>query len=291
MQLTMSGEVFSHAVSLAKALEITKSFEINFFELWPNNCDTLSTSDNQMSYKNRDIQKARQHFKDASIEVACVAYGGAFNPKLVANEKVYVLEFIRAIEVAAELGAKYVNHYCCNISLGFELDFDVLDRYYTQPLRRAESLGVTLVLENEAHDMTHTPENVLSIVRHFQSNNFRSNLDATNFFQAGNEAFPHAYNVLRDVVAYVHIKNGCVHNPEFNPPKAWKGGAMTGCWSGKYIQYTLPTSGAVNITGLLDKLIEDRYEGFVTLEPHSTYENVIDYYQVAIPLLRAAGYF
>ncbi|HBN97527.1 MAG TPA: sugar phosphate isomerase/epimerase, partial [Firmicutes bacterium] len=61
-------------------------------------------------------------------------------------------------------------------------------------------MGVTLVLENEAHDMTHTPENALAIINHFQSSNFRLNLDATNFYQGGNEAFPYAYDLLKDVI-------------------------------------------------------------------------------------------
>jgi sugar phosphate isomerase/epimerase len=286
----MSGEVLSHTLPLEKAIEITKSFEICNFELWAQNCDALSSDCHQRLYKDRDIKKARKQFIDANIHVACVAFGGAFHQEIVANEKLYNQELIKAIEVAGEFGSEFVNHYCALIAPKFELDFSILDRYYSKPLKRAEELGVILVLENEAQDMAHTPENVLEIINHFNSKNFRSNLDATNFYQAGNEAFPFAYEFLKTVIAYIHIKNGCIYTPEHGHSDLWKGGKMSGHLSNQQICYTLPLLGAVNITGLLEQLKLDNYGGFITLEPHSTLENVLEYYKVTIPLFRELGY-
>ncbi len=163
MKLTMSGEVLSHTLPLEKAIEITKSFEIHNFELWAQNCDALSSDCHQRLYKDRDIKKAKKQFAESDIHVACVAFGGAFHQEITGNEELYNQELIRAIEVAEELGAEFVNHYCNLIAPKFDLDFTILDRYYSKPLKRAEELGVVLVLENEAHDMTHTPENVLEI--------------------------------------------------------------------------------------------------------------------------------
>ena len=157
MKLTMSGEVFSPAISLKEALRITKEFGIQNFELWPKNCSSDSADVHPMLYRNRDVATAGMLLQNNAIRLACVAFGGAFFPEVTANANDYVEELIRAIEVAAKLGAPYVNHYCCNIAPQFELDFSILDRYYSRPLRRAEELGVTLVLENEAHDMTHKP--------------------------------------------------------------------------------------------------------------------------------------
>lgn len=291
MKLTMSGEVLSHTLPLDRAIEITRSFGIRNFELWAQNCEALSADCHQRLYKDRDITRAKKKFADSGIHVACVAFGGAFHQEITSDEDLYNRELIRAIEVAHELGAEFVNHYCNLIAPQFELDFNVLDRYYSRPLKRAEELGVVMVLENEAHDMTHTPENVLEIIDHFNSRNFRSNLDATNFYQAGNEAFPYAYECLKEVIAYVHIKNGCIYTPDHGENDAWKGGKMSGHLSGQQIHYTLPMLGAVNISGLLAQLNFDNYSGFVTLEPHSTLENVLDYYKVAIPFIKGLGYF
>jgi sugar phosphate isomerase/epimerase len=291
MKLTMSGEVLSHTLPLEKAIEITKSYGIHNFELWAQNCDSLSSDCHQRLFKNRDIKKATKQLKESKIHVACVAFGGAFHQEITADEELYNQELIRAIEVAGELGSEYVNHYCNLLAPKFELDLDVLDRYYSRPLKRAEELGIILVLENEAHDMTHTPENVLEIINHFKSKNFRSNLDVTNFYQAGIEAFPYAYELLKTVIAYVHIKNGCIYTPKHGQNDVWKGGKMSGQLSGQQIHYTLPILGAVNIPGLLAQLNSDNYGGFVTLEPHSTLENILDYYKVAIPFIKGLGYF
>ena len=291
IKLTMSGEALSHELSLEKALELTRSHDIHYFELWAQNCEPVCGNVHPRLYLNRDIPKAKKQLADVGVEVACVAFGGAFHQEIVDDHAFYSRELIRTIEIAADLRAGFVNHYINLISPQFEIEFDVLDRYLLDALRRAEQLGVVMVLENEAHDITHTPEKVLQIINHFSSDHFRLNLDSTNFYQAGVEAFPHAYEVLKDVIRYVHIKNGCIFNPEAGHLDAWKGGKMSGHLSNHQIYYTLPDQGAVNIVGLINKLRSDAYNGFLTLEPHSSLENVISYYDVAIPFMRESGIY
>src|SRR5690606_25411744 len=150
-----------------------------------------------------------------------------------------------------------VNHYCNLVSPGFQLDFDILKRYLTRPLKRAEELGVTLVLENEAHDVTHRPENVWKIVDYFRSTHFRTNFDVTNYYQASNEAFPYAYEIVKDIIGYVHIKNGRITDYKIDALSPWLGGKMSGFNDRHHIVYTPPTAGAVNVIGLLDRLKQD----------------------------------
>lgn len=289
IKLTMSGEVLSRDLSLEKAIEITHSLGIQNFELWAQNCKSQSIDAHPRLYKNRDVARSKKIFEDCGIHVACVAFGGAFHPEIVQDARFYSEELIRSIEVAAEMGANYVNHYCNLIAPQFEINFEILDRYFAKALERAETLGVVMVLENEAHDMTHTPENVLAIIKHFNSDYFRASFDVTNFYQAGNEAFPYSYELLKEVIGYVHIKNGCIFNPNANHDQCWKGGAMTGYLSGREIYYTLPDQGAVNIQGLIGRLQSDHYDGYITLEPHSSLVNVLVYYQSAVPYLRNMG--
>lgn len=289
IKLTMSGEALSYELSLDKALELTQSHDIHYFELWAQNCESISGNIHPRLYRDRDIQKTKKQFSDAGVSVACVAFGGAFHQEIVTSHALYSHELIRAIEVADDLGAGFVNHYINLISPQFDIDFGVLDCYLLKALKRAEQLGVVMVLENEAHDISHTPDKVLQIINHYDSECFRSNLDATNFYQAGVEAFPYAYEVLKNVVRYIHIKNGCIYMPEAGHIDAWKGGKMSGHLSNQWIYYTLPDQGAVNIVGLINKLKSDDYDGFLTLEPHSNLKNVISYYDTAIPLMRELG--
>jgi len=289
IKLTMSGEALSYELSLDKALALTRSHDIHYFELWAQNCEPVSGKTHPRLYLNRDIAKAKKQFVNVGVSVACVAFGGAFHQEIVDDHAFYSQELIRAIDVAAELGAGFVNHYINLISPQFEIEFGVLDRYLLHALRRAEELDIVMVLENEAHDITHTPEKVLQIIDYFNSDHFRSNLDATNFYQAGCEAFPYAYEILKHVIGYVHIKNGCIYMPEAGHLDVWKGGRMSGHLTNQWIYYTLPDQGAVNIVGLINKLKSDAYDGFLTLEPHSSLDNVISYYDTAIPLLRELG--
>lgn len=287
MKLTMSGEVLSRTLSLQQTVEFTRHYQVKYFELWPQTCAALSDDVHPRLYRNRDITPVQQAFKAAGIQFACVAFGGAFHPEVTQDVDLYNTELIRAVQIAADLGAPFVNHYCCAISPYPDLNLPLMEQYVSRALRQAEKLGVTMVLENEAHDMTHIPEAVLSIIKHFNSPNFRSTFDVTNFYTGGNEAFPHAYQVLKEVIAYVHVKNGCILGPQHDPQSPWVGGKMSGRLEGNTILFTEPFKGAVNITGLMDTLREDGYEGHITLEPHSTLEEVRKYYDHNIPLFRA----
>ena len=123
MRLTMSGEVLSHELPLQAAIEITKSHDIKCFELWAQNCEAMTSNAHQRLYSNRDIKKAKKQFAKAGLKVVCVAFGGAFHQEITCDEERYVRELILAIEVASELGAELVNHYCNLISPGFSLKF------------------------------------------------------------------------------------------------------------------------------------------------------------------------
>lgn len=291
MKLTLSGEVFSHGYPLEKTLVLAQSFDISFFELWAGNCPALAEDCHIRLYRNRDLAATKGAFAKAGIGVACVAFGGAFHPEIVEDSKLYSDELVRAVEWAAELSAPLVNHYLTCIAPMEPLDLPLIERYVSSALRRAEALGVTLVLENEAVDATHTPEQVLAIIDHFGSPHFKANFDATNYYQGSNEAFPYAYEMVQGAIGYVHIKNGKIFNPGQGHDEKWLGNGMTGANQGRRIVYTPPLEGAVNIWGLLHRLRADGYDGFLTLEPHSTVEEVIAYYHQAIPLLRQHGFF
>lgn len=45
-----------------------------------------------------------------------------------------------------------------------------------------------------------------TIVEHMNSEYFKTNFDATNYYQAGYEGFPYAYEVLKEYIVHVHIK-------------------------------------------------------------------------------------
>ena len=128
-----------------------------------------------------------------------------------------------------------------------------------------------------------------TIVEHINSEYFKTNFDATNYYQAGYEGFPYAYEVLKEYIVHVHIKNGCFYHPEFGHEKQCRGGKMTGMFAGNDIYYPYASDGAVNIDGLLRRLEKDGYTGFCTMEPHTTPEKCLDFYREETAYLRERG--
>jgi sugar phosphate isomerase/epimerase len=201
---------------------------------------------------------------------------------------------IEALELADRLGAPVVNTYFG--APGYRDDRrsgEVLARNLEPVLRRAESLGVTVVLENEFDafgrdryrgDLTRRPNALRETVRRIGSSRLRLNFDAANFYCAGVEAFPYAYEVLADDVAYIHVKDIKIADPALP--------GQDGPWI-RYHDYdrayvtTALGSGAVNWPGLLARLAADHYAGSLTLEPHARREHRTAAFSQAVAWLRA----
>ena len=209
--------------------------------------------------------------------------------ELAKDPELFSRELERAVEIAYELGAKVVNHYCYHVAMGPEISFSELEKYYGRAIRKAKQRKIYLALENEAHDITQSPEGMKTIVEHMNSEYFKTNFDATNYYQAGYEGFPYAYEVLKEYIVHVHIKNGCFYHPEFGHEKQCRGGKMTGMFAGNDIYYPYASDGAVNIDGLLRRLEKDGYTGFCTMEPHTTPEKCLDFYREETAYLRERG--
>jgi sugar phosphate isomerase/epimerase len=144
--------------------------------------------------------------------------------------------------------------------------------------------GVAIVLENEAHDDSGTAAGVRAIVEAVGSPYFGTLFDACNYYQAGEEAFPYAYEVLKQHVRYAHVKGGCRYRPDLLP-HAHRGGTLRGI-PDAHIGYVPIADGAVNVDGLLQRLARDGYDGFVTLEPHVPPAEAEAYYRAEVPYVR-----
>ena len=283
MRLGISGQALGSIMNFAEIVKIGISNGIFDYEIWPSNAPG-----NGWGYKNRDIISVKNVAKQEGIRIGCVTMGDAFNPDIKTDANGYADALCSAIEAAKELGAYCVNHYCFHISMDAP-DFARMEEFWKKPLALAESLGIVLALENEAHDSTATPEKMLTVLRHFNSPYFKTNFDATNYFHASCEGYPAAYEVLKDYIGYVHLKNGCLYRDGMPPENT--GAPMSGYHEPAPIQYTPLPDGAVNIVGLISRLEEDGYTGLCSLEPHTTPELVEKFYAREISYLHKLGLF
>jgi sugar phosphate isomerase/epimerase len=200
------------------------------------------------------------------------------------------------VDIAERLEAPFVNTY-----FGFaetKDDQKIIELYaerLSPCLERAAQAGVIIVIENECDiadedpaesDVTRTPEGVRALVQHVNSPNFRVTFDAVNFYLAEVEPFPYAYNILADIIAYVHMKDGARYRAEDYADDARLWHEHDDRW---YVALPLG-EGAVNQEGLLRRLRQDGYEGFLTLEPHVPEAHHDETCANAFRYLRERGY-
>lgn len=291
MKIAVSGETPGKRYSLPEIAMLIHEYGASAIELWPENVPPAFGGARDRLYRNRDIGLAQAILDQEGIEVACVSFGGAFDRGIAENESLYSLELARAVDVAKALGAKYVNHYLYYLSMEERADVESLKSLFAPAVEKAEAAGITMVLENEAHDSTKNPKEMLRIVEAMDSKRFKINYDAINYFQAAYEGFPYAYEVLKDKIAYIHVKDGCMFVPEHGHSTDALGGKMSGAYDGQFIYYPPMGDGFLNIYGLIRRIKADGYEGWCTLEPHTTPELWHDYIKSEISYLKATKAF
>lgn len=286
MKLGISGQALGNVLSFEEIVRMGKKYGVADYEIWPCNAGV------EHDYGIGDVAGIKRVLREQGVRLFCVTLGSAFSPEAVESPEVYQGYLMHAIDAAAELGARVVNHYCGCICPTAEADFELLEKYWRKPLEHAASLGITLVLENEAHDCTATPQKMRRIMEYFDHPNFKTNFDAVNYFHASCEGFPGAYQVLKPYVGYVHIKNACLFDPQAGQPEYNRGAPMAGVHGPAPIQYAPIPDGAVNIPALLSRILEDgEYTGIFTLEPHTTPEHVEEFYEKESAWLKSLGFF
>ncbi|MCC8025540.1 MAG: sugar phosphate isomerase/epimerase [Clostridium sp.] len=291
MKIGMSTNNFS-SEPISDIIRTAKSFDIWNFELWAVNLDKTGEPDNPYTYKNRDVDKAYEEITGAGLHVGVVASGIGLQEEFTADRKQFSEELVHAVEIAHRFGAGVVLHYGVGFFRNSLPDIEKLKLYWQDAIDAAEQYGIKLALENEPIDYTWTPDNMKWLIDQFDSEAFKTNYDATNYFHSSAEAFPYGLMRLKDDIAYVHIKNGMVYEPDYCHEDCWKGNAMTHKYEGKTIYYTEADMGVINNTGLLRMLNSIGYQGICTPEPqHTTHDNACRMLEHDIGFLRSTGYF
>jgi sugar phosphate isomerase/epimerase len=124
--------------------------------------------------------------------------------------------------------------------------------YFAEPVTIVESAGVVFGLENEHGCGVGRGDETARFIAALGSPSFGVTWDPGNAFFAGEVPFPDGYAQVRGQVAHVHVKDAVVD-------------AETG-----KARWTLLGAGEIDWVGQLRALIQDGYEGAVSLETHYT---------------------
>lgn len=156
--------------------------------------------------------------------------------------------FRHTLRIAEIMQAPYIRVFSFFIPKGEKPgDFrtDVIDRI-RRLVDMAASSGVTLLHENEKDIYGDIPERCMEIFDAAGCSNFKAVFDPANFVQCGVETYPEAYEILKDRIVYMHIKDALFESGSVVP---------AGHGDGK-------------LREILGRLWERGYEGFLSLEPH-----------------------
>jgi len=153
-----------------------------------------------------------------------------------------------SLDYASELGASLVVIFSFEraVVTSPEPPEEVLN-CLLQAAERAKAQDIRLVIETEAGYWADTGVNTAQIVRMISHPALGVNWDPGNAFFAGDNPYPAGYREVRDFVSHVHFKDA------------------------KHDRYGKPhyvAEGEIDWAGQIAALIEDGYQGFISIETH-----------------------
>ena len=157
-------------------------------------------------------------------------------------------QFQRVVEIAGQLGAKYIRMFSFYHEGGAEWTegerVEVLSRLGRMIAYAAER-DMVLLHENEKDIYGDTAERCAALMEELGCGHFRAVFDPANFVQCGQDTWE-AFEKLKGHIAYLHIKDALLADGRVVPAGVGDG----------------------NVERILRSLLEKGYDGFLSLEPH-----------------------
>lgn len=214
MKLCLSGiETFYNDQPIDTLINFADELEIDELDLWvPRNTSVDPRSD--IIAKIRDRKK----------KVACVTtWSHLLNEDGSGDETSLVMN---SLEWAKDLGSPRINTYFGHLKS--RDDEKAVSRYIRNiegVLKKAEEYDITVCLENEfdsrghdpsGSDITRSADRFRKLLDEIDHPLFKATFDASNFALAQEEYFPYAFEVLKDRIGYVHIKDARKYIPAWD---------------------------------------------------------------------------
>ncbi len=194
-----------------------------------------------------EVREIKKQLDDRGFRISAV--GSPIGKISITDDFAPHLDLFRhTLEIAKILETRYIRMFSFYIPEGQnpEMYRDQVMERLAEFIKAAEGLDVVLLHENEKNVYGDTAERCLDILKTMNSPILKATFDPANFVQCNVEPYPHAYELLKDYIEYVHIKDAVFGQP--NPVPAGMGDAR--------------------IAEFLTALYNRGFEGFLSLEPH-----------------------
>lgn len=200
---------------------------------------------NLIYHPDEKVKEIKQKLEDAGIKLS--ALGSPLGKIGIEDPfEPHFEEFKRACEIAHRMDTKNIRMFSFYIPEGKEKEykgkvFDRLGRFADYAGRN----DIVLLHENEKGIYGAKAPECLEIMKKLGSDHFRAIFDFANFVQCGQDTLE-AYDLLKDYVDYIHVKDARKENGTVVP-----------------VGY-----GDGNVEAILKNLFASGFDGFLSLEPH-----------------------
>lgn len=200
------------------------------------------------------LEKAKKYkelFDEAGVQVSSIGSPiGKINIKDPFED--HLKTFQQVLKIATIFASPYVRMFSFFIDEGADYDQyeeAVIQRWQQFLAIAKEYPEITLLHENEKEIYGDTPERCLNLLTKLNSPQVKAAFDPANFVQCEVEVYPRAYELLKEQIAYVHIKDAKFSDHEVKPAGYGDG----------------------QVAEVLTQLTKEGFEGFASIEPHLTY--------------------
>ena len=160
----------------------------------------------------------------------------------------HVKDFRRALDIADFFGCEYVRVFSFYIPQGEDpaMYRDEVMQRMNLLVDLAEEMGIVLLHENEKGIYGDTAERCRDLLDTIGSPFLKANFDAANFIQVGQRPYEECFPLLKDDIAYLHIKDARLADGAVAPAG----------------------EGDAHFREIFSELVEHGFEGFLCIEPH-----------------------
>jgi sugar phosphate isomerase/epimerase len=186
-----------------------------------------------------------------------------------ADPERYVRYITSLVDRASDLGLEVINVFSFPF-IGSTVT-DTITRFVESvgPLcERARLQNVRLCLEVEpCCRVAGSERGVDTLLREIADPVFGLTFDTANFFAAEIEPFPYGYEKFRERIYHVHLRNACEYRPEDPADECYFPFPSSPDERPTFCRFTEMKGGAINVAGLLERLVRDEFAGSVCIQP------------------------
>lgn len=241
-KIEISGFADEIAEDLKTQIEVIKKLGISHIEMRGVNGKPL------VEHSLEEVKEVKRQLDENQIKLSSI--GSPIGKILITEDFEEHFElYKKTVEIAKIMETPYIRMFSFFIPEGEEPE-----KYKSQVFERLQKFAdyardhqVVLLHENEKEIYGDNAKRCLEIMQEFYGEHFKAVFDFANFVQC-NQDTREAYQLLKPYISYIHIKDA----------KAESGIVVPAGY------------GDGNVEEILKSLLEEGYEGFLSLEPHLT---------------------